>query len=220
MTKRFKAKVQVSKELYFNKKPLNKDPWMNIFYQINDVLKTNPKKLLIIGVGNGIVPFYFRNIQIKVKTLDIDPELNPSIVGSVTEVSKFFKNEKFDTILCAHTLEHVPFKNFNQILRKFSNIAEYLILQLPPSLIQIRFNFAIQPYICDFHFNMTLPILFWKKYKFNGEHYWQPYRKNNSMKRIKKIIKKYYKIIKNYQNPYNHYSYHFILESRNFKRKK
>jgi hypothetical protein len=205
-----------NKSIYINKKKLSKGPWMNAIYQINDTISLSPKRVLLIGVGNGVVPYHLKNIGYDVKTIDFDRRLKPDIVGDVKDISKLVKNEKFDVIICAHVLEHLPFEHFNDILECFSKTAKYVVLQLPPSSMQVRFNFAIQPYLLDWNFNINIPVLFWKKYKFNGHHYWQPYRKNYSMKRIRNIIKEYFIIKKAYQCLENHYSYNFVLKSTNY----
>jgi hypothetical protein len=209
---KFNANLQVSSDHYTGK--LAKGSWMNFFYQINNTLELKPKKIVIIGVGNGTVESYLKKEGFEVITFDIDKNLNPDIIGSVTELEKYFSNNQFDVIICAHVLEHIPFKYFSDTLRQISSIGRYLILQLPPSTLQFRLNLALQPYFFNWNFNINMPILFWKKYKFNGQHYWQPYSKNHSMKKVKMEIKKYFILKKSYQCPENHYSYNFILKSK------
>lgn len=214
--KKFNPEVQVSTSHYKNNKPIAIWWWANDMYQINDTLKTNPKKVLIIWKWKWVVDFYLKNVcWLEVYSMDIDKTLNPDYIAWLPSLNNEIKNQKFDTIICAHVLEHIPFEYFEKSLENLSKICNNLILQLPPSVLQIRLNFGMQPYLFDLKFNINIPLLFWKEYKFNWEHYWQPYRKWTSMWKIKKIIKKFFDIKENYQNPYNHYSYHFILKSKN-----
>ena len=209
---KFKAKIQVSREHYFDK--ISKNAWLNSYYQINDILSLKPKSVLIIGMGDGVVCYYLKELGIKVISMDIDQDLKPDVIGDITNIPFSIRLQKFDAVLCAHVLEHVPFEFFDKILFDLSKISKYLVLQLPPSVLQFRFCPSIQPYICDFNIHLEIPVFFWKKYKFNGQHFWQPYRKNHPIQKINIIIKKYYSTIKQYQCPDHHYSYNFILESK------
>jgi hypothetical protein len=208
-----KIKIQVSKNHYFDKNYITKERWTNYYHQISNTLILNPKKVLIIGVRDNVTPDYLKKCGIKIITFDFDPELKPDIVGNISNLPKKLKKEKFDVIICAHVMEHIPFKYFDEVLKNFSKITKYLILQIPSPVLQIRFNFAIQPYIFNWYFNVNIPILFWKKFNFNGQHYWKLCRKGYQIYRIKKIIKKYFVIKKSYQCPENNSSYNFILES-------
>lgn len=49
---------------------------------------------------------------LNVMTADIDPSLDPDFICSVTDLSKTFKPNSFDCILCAEVLEHIPFEYF------------------------------------------------------------------------------------------------------------
>jgi hypothetical protein len=165
-------KIQVEKKHYFGKNYMTKERWLNYYHQINNTLSLSPRKVLVIGIGDGVTPEYLEKCGIKTITLDLDPKLKPDIIGDVKKLPIKIKKQKFDLIICAHVLEHLPFKYFGPIIRDFSKISKYVILQLPPSVLQFRFNLALQPYFFNWNFNINLPLLFWKKYNFNGQHYW------------------------------------------------
>ena len=57
--------------------------WVSYWHQIKEVLKLEPRSLLIIGKGDGIVVDVLKQSIDSVKTLDIDQGLNPDAVGSV-----------------------------------------------------------------------------------------------------------------------------------------
>jgi len=211
----FNPEIQVQKWHYFSTKPMPKWPWINKMHQINDILATNPQTVLNIWVWDGIIDHYLRNVWLNITTMDIDPNLNPDVVGWLPDMPEQITNQKFDTILCAHVLEHLPFENFEKCIQNFSKISKYVVLQLPPSVFQIRFGLAMKPFLFDWTFAINLPLLFWKEYKFNWQHYWQLCRKNHPMSEVKKIIKKYFDIQKAYQCPDYHYSYNFILKNKN-----
>jgi len=114
-------KPQVPKEHYFMEYD-TKERWISYWYQINEVLKTKPKKVLEIGIGNGTVANYLKNQGIEVVTVDIDEKLNPDYVCSVTELSEFFSDNQFVTILCDEVLEHIPFEYFENSLHEMQKV--------------------------------------------------------------------------------------------------
>jgi SAM-dependent methyltransferase len=67
------------------------------------------KRILNAGAGHmsarGIAPV-FRNGSWEEIRLDIDPSVNPSVVGSITEMKDFPKH-CFDAVWSSHTLEHL-----------------------------------------------------------------------------------------------------------------
>ena len=215
MGKKFEVKVQVknSKERYYPRK-VNMIWFYNSYYQINDILKLNPKKVLIIWWGNYLEKWYFENLWIEVITIDIDPVLKPDYLKSVTEINEiWFKDKEFDVILASHILEHIPFEFINWALEEFVRISKYSVIYLPYAKARfwIRFNIWL---LGEFGFNIDIPIFFWKKHKFNWEHYWEIWTKWYSTKFMKNFFGKHFEILKEYSNKYWSYSYNYILKSK------
>jgi len=211
MNKIFKMKfaIQVKKEHYFQGYD-TKERWASYWYQINEVLKTKPKKVLEIGIGNKTVANYLKNQGIKVTTVDIDKNLEPDFVGSVTELSKIFKKNSFDTSLCAQVLEHLPFKYFEASLSEINKITKkYFIFSLPYHAIYLSLSLKI-PLFKRKYLVPKMP-LFFIKYKKNGLHYWEVGTRNYPLKKIRKSIKKYFYIEKEYSPPENPGQRFFIL---------
>ena len=57
-----------------------KDRWVSYWHQIDEVLKLEPKTVLEIGIGNGLVTEYLKKHGVEVKTLDIEKKLNPNFL--------------------------------------------------------------------------------------------------------------------------------------------
>ena len=85
--------------------------------------------VLEIGVGSGFAANYLRSKNIAVTTLDIDEDKNPDIVANL--VTYEFQ-KVYDHILGFEVFEHIPFKEFKELLDTFGKICNgYLFISLP-----------------------------------------------------------------------------------------
>lgn len=167
-----------------------------LFLQLRLLLDLKPKSILEIGIGNGFVSSFLKSCDYKVTTFDINPNLNPDVVGSITELDKFFKDKQFDVILCAEVLEHIPFTYFVSSLKKISKISNKAIITLP-SLHNNIFDITITlrlPYINrNKRFGLTIPA---KTRKKSDLHHWEIGEKGIYINDVKKIFERYFNIIK------------------------
>jgi len=183
--------------------------WASYWHQINEVDHLKPEQILEIGPGNNFVNDYLRRIGYRVKTLDINNNNQPDVVGSVLELP--FADNSFDLILCAEVLEHLPFSEFEKALGELRRVSKkYVILSLP------RWGWL-------FYVKLKLPFLNYlklyfklsgvKKHKPGGEHFWEIGKIGYPLRKIKYLIKeKKFKLIKNYLDPDSPYHHFFILE--------
>lgn len=203
--------VQVPKKHYFNPKYDSRERWISYWYQINEVVKTNPSTVLEIGIGNRTVSDYLAKIGIKVTTCDFDKSLKPDIAADVTKLPS--KNANFDTVLCAEVLEHLPFAKFPTAAKEIFRVTKkYAIITIPHfSVTDIYLGAKIIPFIPkrEFSLKVDLPI----KHQFLGEHYWEIGKRGYPLSRIKKIIKKSGFVIEKCfypkENPYHQF---FVLK--------
>jgi len=206
-----KMEKQVNKSIYEFKKYCDLDRWNSYWHQIDEILKLKPFNVLEIGIGDSVSANYIKNnTQIKYHTLDIDPELNPDIVGNIEHIP--VNNNSYDLVCAFEVLEHLPFERFKASLEELKKTSKkYVIISLPHwgrhFSIDIRFP-CIKSLKWKYKLNL-FPI----KHKFNGQHYWEIGKKEFPLKKIKKEIKKAgFFIIKDYivfESPYHHF---FILK--------
>lgn len=209
--------AQVQKTHYNFESYVDLRRWGSYYHQIEEVVKCDPKKVLIIGAGDKIVPCVLRLIynsyenggaRTQIEIFDFDSQLEPNYIGDVREIIDLVEDKKFDCIVCCQVLEHIEFKFFDSVLEQFREILEIngtLILSLPQG--GCRYLWA------DVNFPLVhlkkvwvLPKMFLKPYVFNGEHYWEIGYKGTSRKIIVSVIKKYFCIQKSYtvfENPYH-----------------
>jgi ubiquinone/menaquinone biosynthesis C-methylase UbiE len=177
--------------------------WISYWYQIQEVLWTNPRRVLEIGPGHGVVAWYLKRVKgLEVCTVDINPLLQPDIVCNVLELSQHFKRDEFNTVIAAEVLEHLPFDLFEKALREIKYVTKKaVVLTLPfSSSFVLRFRVPI------INFKMVLALESRKTHVFNGEHYWEIGKKGYSLRIVERKIKTYFLILKSYnifENPYH-----------------
>lgn len=207
---------QVNQDYYNFKNYISKPVWSSYYHQIEEVLNSKKEKILIIGVGDGIVPNVLKKEGKRIITFDFAADLEPDYLGNILEIEKIIKN-KFECILCCEVLEHLPFKYFEKIISKLENLTEkYCIISLPQQNLNIEISIKI-PKIPKFQRTISIPK-FYKSFTFekdgNGEHYWELNVKNYPVSRIRKILEKYFILKNEYtvkENPYHRF---FILEKK------
>jgi ubiquinone/menaquinone biosynthesis C-methylase UbiE len=183
------------------------DRWSSYWHQINEVLKSRPKSVLEIGVGNRMVSSYLKRRGLNIKTLDISKERQPDFTGSVEEMS--FGDNFFDLILCAEVLEHLPFDKFEKCLKELRRVSKKdVILTLPHFGPPIKLSLKI-PFLKEVRIAFKIPYHPEHKSKV---HYWEIDKRGYRLKKIRKTISKYF-TIKNEFIPFeNQYHHFFILE--------
>lgn len=126
---------------------LDLENWYRYYFIIKEVIALRPKNILEIGVGNEIVKNCLAKFIRDYKIMDINSKLNPDILSDLREFHPELK-EKFDCIICADVLEHMPFNDLEKNLR---NIHTYLIpegralITIPHRSVQFMFISSFSP---------------------------------------------------------------------------
>jgi hypothetical protein len=205
--------ANLEKERYHTDEYFTHAQFISFSEQVRLVHSMNRKDILEIGIGNGIVSDFLRKSGLNVTTFDINPNLNPDVMGSVTDLIEIFQQRKFDLIICAEVLEHMPFERFEQAI---SNIAgttnEYAILTLPRAQrvildIQLSIKIAKLPYIEKGLFlsipNSNIPTA----------HHWElDSSKETKLKAIDAILKEHFMILDSNRFRFRSRHHYFILK--------
>lgn len=198
---------------YFTSAYLSRERWISFWYQIMEVYKTFPKKVLEIGPGPGIVSEILNNMKLKVITLDIDHRLTPNICADVTALP--FLNKSFDTVLAAEILEHIPFSEVPKALKELSRVAGKSIVITLPHFSHFAPSIALKlfPYVPRLSkvFPISLPV----KHEFDGQHYWEIGKKETPISRVRQLFFAIegFRLSRDYlieENPFHHV---FVLTS-------
>jgi hypothetical protein len=191
---------------------VTKKRWISYWYQIMEIIAFNPRNVLVIGCGDGIVVDCLKKYGLSVDTFDLFADFNPTYLGSVTEIKSILGAKKYDCILCCQVLEHVPFKDFESIISQLKTLAtKSLILSLPQKYSKIEFSLVLK----DIKFPKILYAIPKKNRKLapNGEHCWEIGVKGSSLKQVVTVLNKYFILSKQYAVPENPYHRFFILKN-------
>ena len=208
-----KHKLQVSPQHYNN----NYDDvhrFISYHYQISSVVNIHPKNILEIWVGNKLVSDYLRRMWYVIDTCDFDPLLEPDYIADVCKLP--FSDNAYDVIMICQVLEHLPFADFEIALTELTRVSsKYVIISLPYSSLNFEFIFRI-PFL-----NKIIKKIYWStlfriprfysEHQFDGQHYWEVWKKGYSLSKIRHILNQYFMIEHEFTpilNPYHHF---FIL---------
>ncbi|MDI6813414.1 MAG: methyltransferase domain-containing protein [Deltaproteobacteria bacterium] len=165
-----------------------KSRFPSYWHQIREVLIRKPSRVLEIGTGNGFVSSYLRRVGIEVVSVDIDASLGPDLTASVTSLP--FKEGIFDVVIAYQVLEHLPFERFSQCLSEMAEISSrYILISLPDRRPFLSIRAGIYPWIAH-EFHLTIPVLFPRKHRFDGEHYWEIGKQGYTLRTILQILQK------------------------------
>ncbi len=202
---------QVEKGHYDFKKYSDKNRWVSYFHQISETLKLKPSSVLEIGVGDKVFGSYLKNnTAIEYKSMDLAEDLHPDVVGSINQIP--FTDNTFDLVAAFEVLEHLPYSDFDQSIRELFRVSKkWVLISLPHFGPPMQLYFKI-PFLPKIYLSFKIP--YYKRHKFNGEHYWEIGKKGYPLKRITEDLEKYAVIKKDFLPFENQYHHFFILEKK------
>jgi len=206
----------LSKDTYFSDLYFGKIQLFSLSEQIHLLYKYSKyfdqPKILEVGKGNGFVSDFFKKANYHMTTFDINPNLEPDIVGNVLDLSSLVQS-KPNILLCSEVLEHMEFKYFEQTLEQLRLVSsEYVILTLPrfKKFFGVNIQFRL-PKIKAFSMPFFLKI---RANKTLGTgHFWEiDYDSSTSKKRIESILQNYFSIAEKGYFPTNPYHCYYVLK--------
>jgi len=198
---------------------------LTYWYQIQEVLKLRPTTILEIGVGTGMVSSYLRHLGISVTTFDINPTLKPDIVGSVLDLEYLLEGQKFDVVLCARVLHHLPYEEFPAAIAAIASASKTsAVVTLPMEDFRL-YLFARYTSSSLYTVSVPLPILLKRKLfqwlkvyekdsKFRSGLWKINSIRNANINNIKKRVSKDWKIEKSYRIPEDSAHYMMVLDKK------
>ncbi len=96
--------------------------WYRFFFIFKEIIHLKPKNILEVGEGSGIVRRTLEPLIERYETMDVNKKLEPTYLNDVCNFLYQLK-ERFDCVVAADILEHIPFGNLEKAL---NNLYEYL----------------------------------------------------------------------------------------------
>ena len=87
--------------------------WYRYYALIKSIGSFAPKRVLEIGAGNNVVKNCIQPMVDEYRVLDINSNFKPDYIGDSREFKKELKG-KFNCVICADVLEHMPFEDLKR----------------------------------------------------------------------------------------------------------
>lgn len=200
-----------------NSEYLSKDRLISYHHQLRLIftLGSQVKDILEIGIFNSLLTDLLKRNGYNVTTADIDPNLEPDIILDLTTDFSTLK-DKFDAIVLFQVLEHLPYEQSEEALKKLALITKrFLVISIPYNAkflaLQIKYSYVHR----SRYLLLNLPK-FWSSKPVCNEHYWEMGLKGYPKKRILDSVAKAGLTIKQeFTDPIHPYHYFLVLEKNN-----
>ncbi len=177
------------------------------WHQLDEIFSSGATSVLEIGVGNNVLAPFLESKGIKITTLDLELNLIPTVLGSVTMLP--FKDNAFDMVVCCQVLEHLPFDQFDICLGEIHRVARNkLVLSLPDKSPGLSVLMRI-PNFLFWEFQLFSPWALREPIRKVKEHYWEigrrgfpPIKIINHLKRARFNVERHYRVP---EYPYHHF---------------
>ena len=173
---------QVGTEHYDYARYVDQKRWASLWHQLDETMRLQPDSILEVGPGPGLYKAVAAQYGHTVKTLDLDPELNPDYTASVFDMP--FEDGEFDLVCAFQMLEHLPFEDSLKAFAEMVRVSRRTLLISVPDAKPV------------YPISLTLPKRrylralvpsprFWPlEHVFDGEHYWELNKKGYGLDEV------------------------------------
>ncbi len=170
-----------------------------------------PKEVLEVGVGDGVIASYLKNnTDVRYTSVDIADDVGADINGSITALP--CADKSYDVVCAFEVLEHIPFEQVPQAVAELARVARKgVLVSVPHFGPSIRFSCKI-PFLPDIRFACKVPVPL--KHTFTGQHYWELGKRGYPARRFRKVLEQHFVVQKEFVPFDNQYHHFFVLTHR------
>ncbi|MFH0712279.1 MAG: class I SAM-dependent methyltransferase [Candidatus Jorgensenbacteria bacterium] len=92
--------------------------WLRYATIVKELTNQKPQSVLEAGPGEGVIKKVIEDFVEKYDTLDINPKLSPTYQGDIRDLKNELRG-KYDCVIAADILEHIPFGDLEKVLKNF-----------------------------------------------------------------------------------------------------
>lgn len=203
-------KKQVDRTHYEFPRYMSKGRWASVWHQMDEIQKLKPANVLEIGPGSGLFKAVANAFGISVETLDLDPDLKPDHIGSVTEIP--FPDSHYDVTCAFQVLEHLPYEESCRAFAEMVRVSRrHVVISLPDAKPMWPYRIHL-PRVGTLEFLVPRPCFRPLTHEFDGEHHWEINKLGYPLARV---IADYrgVRLVKTYRVPDNPY-HRFLVFAR------
>jgi len=171
--------------------------WYRYFFILKEIIRLKPQRILEIGEGSGIVRRTIEPVAKNYETMDINENLKPTHLNDIRNFIAELK-EKFDCIIAADILEHIPFDDFEKSLKNIFNYLKdggYALITIPHRASYfLLMTPTYQPKVIRIPTGFCSPGAFYRRFIkrkiwIDPDHEWEIGDGKHTIKDIEKIMK-------------------------------
>lgn len=201
---------QVARTHYEFQSYMDKRRWASIWQQLAELTTVRPDSTLEIGPGRGLLKSVASVFDLRVTTLDIDPDLGPDFVGSATALP--FSENSFDVVCAFQVLEHLPYDQSLLAMREMCRCASRAVLISLPDAAKVWPSSIYLPLVGPINLHIPSPRLRRRRHIFDGQHYWEVNTRGYELKKVLKQFHEFCPSIRTYRVAENPYHRFFIFD--------
>ncbi len=207
------GEVQVVDGYYLSEEYGSMERFISYYHQLDYIRRNNPKSVLVIGVGDDIIPGLLRKGVERVTTLDIDEALQPDVVADIRDMP--LPDNSYDVVCAFQVLEHLPWEDQDKIMSEMARISrDVAIIGIPHRRVgfEMVFKFPFIRTLLKRHFlrvAFLVPTKF-QGYEASGQHYWEIDWYTTKLSAVRAVFRKYFTIVEEQTpvlDPYRRFFY-------------
>jgi len=207
----YETKPQVDSLHYFGPDYCTPERMASYGCQFREIMAFNPKTVMEVGCGAGVLNSLLNKAGVETKTLDFDRRLKPDLCASATHLP--FRDKAFDVVGCFQVLEHLPYELFIPSVRELFRVARKGVVFSIPDVSRYFHLYIHAPRLGEHEwmFPINRPGY---DLQFSGEHYWEIGWHNITAARIEQDLKTQGLLCARHHRSREYAYHHFFILNR------